>query len=332
MNRLTPYLFPNGSLAPNRLVVPPMASGTADAQGATTSATLAHYRRLARSGAGLVFVEYSFIHPSGRSEERQLGADDDAKIPGLTRIAEAIHSEGALAGLQLVHAGGKTSTALTGQPLIAPSPIPVPVKDRELETPEEFELARVPELATWWKNAAGRASRAGFDVIELHAAHGYGLNQWISPLTNQRRDRYAGAALLFEILSEIRSMTDRLLAVRLPAHDHFPGGLGLDETSAIARELERRGLDLLDVSSGVGGWRRPEGRNGEGYLVADAHALKSRVSIPVIGVGGIETGVYIDRALSQNQLDFAAVGRALLKDPEKWRKDQMLGNLPPTFC
>lgn len=309
------------------MVVPPMASGTADTRGFATEATRAHYRRLARSGAGLVMVEYSFVHASGRSETNQLAADQDDKIPGLARIAAAIQAEGALAGLQLVHAGGKTERALNGGVLFGASAVSVPVKDRALEIPQEMTLAEIANLREWYARAASRARRAGFDLVELHAAHGYGLNQWLSPLTNRRRDRYGGSLrarsrLLFETLAEARrELTGELaLAVRLPGQDHAPGGLRPAEMSDIASQLEARGLaDLIDVSSGIGGWRRPQGRSGEGYLVADAARIKHDLKLPVIGVGGIETMGFIDQALSQGWLDFAAVGRAILKDPDLWR-------------
>lgn len=332
MNHLSPYLFKNGKSAHNRVVVPPMASSTADSRGFATDATIAHYRRLASSGAGIVFVEYSFVHSSGRSEARQLGADEDAKIPGLARIASAIHDAGALAGLQIVHAGAKTSREFTGGPLIAPSPIAVPVKDREMETPDELRPEDIALYVSWWSEAARRASDAGFDIVELHAAHGYGLNQWLSPLTNRRNDAYGGdpekrARLLLRIFDEIRTKTDLLMAVRLAAHDHLTGGLSLEESRRLVGQLEARGLQLLDVSSGIGGWKRPQGRDGEGYLVADAQALKAGTSLPVIGVGGIRSNEYIDRALQLGWLDFAAVGRAILADPELWKKDQMLSTL-----
>jgi NADPH2 dehydrogenase len=328
--RTTSFHFRHGEQelkSTNRIVVPPMASATANSDGFATAATLEHYRRLAESGAGIVFVEYSFVHVSGRSEPQQLAVDADDKIPGLREIAQVIQSAGALAGIQLVHAGGKSTTELVRGPLLGPSAIVVPAKDRIFEAPTAMTTMQIAHYQTWFVDGAQRAQKAGFDIIELHAAHGYGLNQWLSPLTNQRTDIYGGntlsrARMLFEILRRIRTACGPLqvVAVRLPGQEHASGGLTATDVTEIVQKLEIQGLvNLLDVSSGLGGWRRPEGRMGEGYLVSDAANLKRTTSLPVIGVGGIESGEFIDHALRQRWLDFAAVGRAILKDPRAWR-------------
>jgi NADPH2 dehydrogenase len=329
ISRFAPHAFAGGRSARNRVVVPPMASETADAAGDATDATVAHYERLAASGAGIVFAEYSFVHPTGRGEANQLGADCDERLPGLRRIADAIKRSGALAGLQLVHVGGKTTTAFAGERPMSPSGVRVPVKGWEPDLPRAMDLEDIRLWVRWFTGAALRARRAGFDLVELHAAHGYGLNQWLSPLTNTRTDSYGGdidarGRLLFEIVASIRAAAPGLLlAVRLPGQDHMQGGLTPSEMGRVVDILESAGVDLIDVSSGIGGWRRPDGRSGEGYLVGDAAALKQFTRLPVIGVGGIETGSFIDRILGEGRVDFAAVGRAVLKDPRAWGDEHL---------
>ena len=329
MRRFAPHAFSGGRIAPNRVVVPPMASETADADGSAAPATIAHYARLAAAGAGIVFAEYAFVHPSGRGEANQLGADSDERLPGLRGIASAIARSGALAGLQLVHVGGKTTAALAGGEPMGPSGVRVPVKGEQPDLPRAMDLTDIKLWVRWFAEAAVRARRAGFDLVELHAAHGYGLNQWLSPLTNKRADEYGGdlsgrGRLLFEIVDSIRAAAPGLLiAVRLPGQDHMEGGLTTEEMGSLVAELERRGIDLVDVSSGIGGWRRPEGRRGEGYLVNDAAGLKTFTSLPVIGVGGIESGGFIDQIIGEGRVDFAAVGRAILKDPRAWGLAQL---------
>lgn len=326
LDRSSSYNFKNGKAARNRVVVPPMASQTADSEGYVTKKTIEHYDNLATSGAGLIFVEYSHVHPSGKGEANQLGADSDDKTLGLKKVVSIIQNSGALAGLQLVHVGGKTTTELTHGPLMAPSSISVPVKGWQPEIPHAMTLDQIELWTQWFVQAAKRASLAGFDVVELHAAHGYGLNQWLSPITNQRLDEFGGsivnrAKLLFKIVTEIKNqIPDLLLAVRLPAQDHFIGGLSTNEMIWVVKQLETLGVDLLDVSSGIGGWKRPEGHQGQGYLVPDAMLLKSNVSIPVIGVGGIETGLFIDELVANHKVDFTAVGRAILTSPLSWGK------------
>lgn len=329
LNRWTQYVFKNGVTTQNRVVIPPMASGTADSQGTVTSNTLTHYQNLTRAGAGIVFVEYTYVHKSGRSEPNQLGIDSDSQIPGHKELASVIKNSGALAGMQLVHGGGKSSRSLTGGQLLGASLVVVPTKGSALEIPTEMTLKEIEPYQDWYLDAAIRAAKSGYDVIELHSAHGYGLNQWLSPLTNQRTDEYGGdllnrSKMLLEIFRKIRTaLPHKVLGIRVPGKDHFHGGLTQAEMLLVSQKLEDLGADFIDVSSGIGGWRRPEGRNGEGYLVEDASQVKLATSLPVIGVGGIENGNTIDQMLREERLDFAAVGRAILKDPEAWKKSHL---------
>lgn len=333
-DRFAPLRLRGGRRLRNRIVVPPMASTTADADGFVTEATLAHYARLAQSRAGLVMVEYTYVDETGISEANQLGASKDAHTEGLTRLAATIHRSGAMAGLQLTHAGGKTSADLTGSRVFAPSAVRVPVKDREMPVPEAMAFVDIVAWKVAFHRAVGRAVRAGFDLVEFHAAHGYGLNQWLSPLTNRREDGYGGsltrnARLLLELVTDVRECYPEILvAVRMPGQDFLEGGLATADTRWIARQLEGVGVDVLDVSSGIGGWRRPTPRVGEGYLVDEAAAIQSVVGVPVIGVGGIESGEFIDACLREGRLSLAAVGRAVLKDPVEWARKIQL-SAPP---
>lgn len=293
-----------------------MASETASETGFVTEKTLDHYSNLKKAHVGLLMVEYSFVHASGRSELNQLGINDDLQIPGLTKLASIIKSSGAIAGIQLTHAGGKTETQFTSGVLHSPSGVVVPVKDTILETPDVMTDEDIQDWKRWFLEAAGRAVKAGFDLVELHAAHGYGLNQWLSPLTNKTNYRLG---FLLDIVSTIRSVYPHLLlSVRMPGQDFMEGGLTSKDSLKIAKSLEAVGVDIINVSSGIGGWRRPRERNGEGYLVEEAALIQQHVSVPVIGVGGIETGDYIDRVISEKKISLAAVGRAILKDPGGW--------------
>ncbi len=332
INRWSALTFKSGLVTSNRIIVPPMASGTATTNGIPTQETIKHYERLSKSCAGIVMVEYTYIHESGRSEPNQTGLDSQDRIDFFKPIAQAIKSSGAIAGIQLVHGGGR-SLAADQFPLMGPSPVSVPVKNQTLETPIAMSLAQIEDYKAWYVQAAIRANLAGFQIIELHAAHGYGLNQWLSPITNTRTDKYGGSIenrskILFEILLEIKVLLpDTTLGVRLPGQDHFDGGLTQAEMIWVSKQLENLGLDFVDVSSGIGGWKRPEARLGEGYLVSDAAEIQKNISIPVIGVGGIESGDYIDKILSQGQVSLTAVGRKILKDPAVFHKNVLATNL-----
>ena len=214
LHRWSPLKLPFGKTLNNRVVIPPMASQTASPDGMVTAETLQHYQKLAAAAPGLLIVEYTMVHATGRSEDNQLGIQSDAHIPGLTELARTIHAGGARAGLQITHSGGKSDRATTGGRLMAPSAIATPVKDNVLETPD----AMTPSDIELWKSAfvqaSDRAVQAGFDLVELHSAHGYGLNQWLSPLTNARTDKYGGSLvnrmrLLMEIVTVIRARHPR---------------------------------------------------------------------------------------------------------------------------
>lgn len=305
----------------NRVVVPPMASATADKLGCVSSATIDHYSRLTSSGAGLVMVEYTFVHDQGRSEPNQLGIQSDDHIDGLTRLANKIRFIGAASGIQITHAGAKSDRISTGGALISPSGIPVPIRDGQLQMPDIASESDIETIKRSFLDAAVRAERAGFDILELHSAHGYGLNQWLSPITNQRKDQYGGsvenrARLLIETLDLIKKrLPDSVLSVRIPGMDHYPGGLTHQDMIHVVHKLEVAGVDLINVSSGIGGWRRPQERAGEGYLVSDASIIQSHTSLPVIGVGGIHSAEYINKSLEQKLFSLAAVGRAILTNP-----------------
>lgn len=324
VSRFSELKFSNGKKMRNRIVIPPMASGTANPDGYATERTLSHYLKLAVAEPGLLIVEYSFVHLSGRSEEYQLGIQSDAHIADLSRLAQSIQSTGALAGIQITHAGAKTERGLTDGRLMAPSDLAVPVKDRQLERPQAMTISEIKIWQKAFSDAVDRAVQAGFDVVEFHSAHGYGLNQWLSGITNQRTDEYGCTLqgrmrLLLEIITAARQKYPcQLFSVRIPGQDFIEGGLSLSDSIEIAKALQKAGVDMIHVSSGIGGWRRPGHRNGEGYLVAEAEKIQAALEIPVIGVGGIETGVFIDESLQKGRFSLAAVGRAILKDPQAW--------------
>lgn len=309
----------------NRVIVPAMASQTADANGFVTLQTLNHYERLSESGAGILFVEYSFVDVSGRSEPNQLGASSDAHFEGLAQVAEVIKKSGAIAGLQITHAGGKAQKIYSQGDLWGPSDVKVPVKNLELDDPNPLPLEKMEWFQQCFLNAARNAWLAGFEFIELHVAHGYGLNQWVSGYTNQRNDSYGGTKenrfrILLELIQKIKAQNPELLiSLRFPGTDFLEGGLTAFEAQILAQNVEKSGAHLLNVSSGLGGWRRPNERLHEGYLVPEAIEIAKKVSIPVSGVGGIQTREYIDSLLEGSKLQFVSIGRAILNDPRAAR-------------
>jgi len=326
MNLNTKLQLNNEIMLNNRIVVPPMASQTADKRGFVTKKTQDHYKRLTLSRAALIMLEYTFVHISGKSEDNQLGLSSDEHIQGLSNIAKIIESANLTPAIQLTHAGGKTSRSLTDGSMISPSAIRIPTKANDLDIPDRASLDQIYFLKKSFIESSVRAYKAGFKIIELHSAHGYGLNQWLSPITNQRNDLYGGdlfsrSRLLLEIIDEIkRRLPHILLSVRIPGMDHFQGGFSINESIQLSRILESHDVDIINVSSGIGGWKRPRQRYGEGYLVDDAKAIQKAIHIPVIGVGGIKTKNYINDSLDKGFFSLAAVGRAILNNPD-WGSD-----------
>ncbi|MDB5099822.1 MAG: namA [Cyanobacteria bacterium RYN_339] len=303
-----------------RLVLPPMASGTADADGQVTAATLAHYDRIVGDRHALAWVEYTGVHAWGRSEPNQTMLSSERHLPGLTDLARLIRAKGALPGIQLTHAGAKTDVDLIGRRPLGASALPVPAHGGDMPAPEPMTAVEIAELFDAFVTAARRAEACGFAAIEIHAAHGYFFNQWLSPLTNQRKDAHGGSPenrrqLLVTLVAELRRVLkpSTLLSVRFPGQDRLPGGMEPEEAAELGRALKAAGMDMLDVSSGLGGWRRGRDQRGEGYLVSDAAFLRREVGLPVIGVGGVSSLEYASEALQE--VDFVAVGRAVLENP-----------------
>lgn len=328
-NRYSELNFKLGKKVKNRIVVTPMASSTADEEGFVTEETLLHYKRLTASGAGLIFIEFTYVHLSGRSQTNQLGVTSDAHIEGLKKIVKIIHDSGALCALQITHAGGKTQKEFTGGKLLGPSPVCVPVQEGNVEQMTALNLSQIEDLKEAFLTAAGRAQKAGFDFVEFHCAHGYGLNQWLSAITNHRQDQYGGslkarAKLLTDIVENTKKLYPELLiSARVPGQDLLENGLSIKDMVWVLKSLEQKGLDLINVSSGLGGWMRPKDRRGQGYLVYEASEIKKSVELPVIGVGGITDGKYIDQALLDQKFDLAAIGRAILDAPDAWRRTNL---------
>jgi NADPH2 dehydrogenase len=311
---------------PNRIVMPPMVVWKATADGTVTTPILEHYRRSA--GPGMVIVEATVVSPEGRLAREQIGAFDDRHVEGLERLAHVIRDAGAIASIQLHHAGRSTSLEKTfGLTPVAPSA--VPSKDI---VPTALDEAGIERILACFASAARRAADAGFDAVEIHGAHGFLVSQFLSPLANQRSDRWGGslenrARFIREAARRIRdAVKGRLLvSCRLGVGDGEPGGLTVDEGIQVARWLKADGMPFIHVSTGIGGVPRlaPEGSPWSDRLLLGA-AVRKAVGIPVIGVGGIVDPDQAERALAEGLVDLIAVGRAMLADPQ-WAVKALAG-------
>jgi 2,4-dienoyl-CoA reductase-like NADH-dependent reductase (Old Yellow Enzyme family) len=300
----------------NRIVMPPMATNKATGDGEVTESQIKHYAERAK-GVGLIIVEHSYVTPSGKLSPNQLGIHDDKLIPGLSKLAKAVHRHRTPIAVQINHAGGRTMSSVIGAQPLGPSPVLV-----FQETPKELNIEEIDEVVEAFGQAARRAVEAGFDAVEVHGAHGFLLNQFLSPLTNKRRDEYGGSLekrthFPIRVFKRVRKEVgqDFPLLYRLGADDFKEGGLSLNDTKIFAGMLVDAGVDAVDVSAGIGG-SNPQALSGQGYLFHLAEGIKKVVKVPVVGVGGVTEAEFADKAVREGKVDLVAVGRALLADPE----------------
>jgi NADPH2 dehydrogenase len=318
-NLLTPLPL-RGLTLRNRIVMPPMWSGQATPDGLVTSAIVEYHKRRAAAGCGLVMVEHAFVHPRGRHSATQIGVHHDETIEGLGTLARAIRNEGAASCLQLAHAGSRSVSRITGSRPLGPSEVLHPYGP-DGDVPEAMTAPAFEEVVRAFGDAAARARAAGFDTVEIHAAHGFLLGQFLSPLTNHRTDEYGGVlenrcrlhlAVLAEVLARVDA--DCPVFVRLGAHDETPGGLEIDDACATASRLAKAGAAMIDVSGGLQG-SRGVGK-GAAYFVRYAQAIRGAVTVPVMVAGGIGEPVLADRVIREGWADLVGIGRAMLTDPE----------------
>jgi 2,4-dienoyl-CoA reductase-like NADH-dependent reductase (Old Yellow Enzyme family) len=296
----------------NRIIMPPMHTGLATRTGAVTEDLIDHY--ICRSKMlGLLIVEHSYVSVEGKLSDQQLGVFNDRLVDGLERLSSRIHATGTPAVIQINHAGKAASEEVTGVQSVAPSSSGAVRKIRG----EQIE-----SLVEAFALATERTMRAGFDGVEVHGAHGFLINQFFSPLTNRRHDRYGGSLekrmrFPLEVVEAVKERVGgRLLLYRLGSDDLDPKGTKIEDSKRFAIELQEAGVDIIDVSGGLCGSRPPQLQSRQGYFIPQAQQIKQAVDIPVIGVGGIKEPEFADEIIQEGKVDLVAVGRALLRDPD----------------
>ncbi|MGE0552448.1 MAG: NADH:flavin oxidoreductase/NADH oxidase [Gemmatimonadales bacterium] len=313
----------------NRIAVSPMCQYSSD-DGFANDWHLVHLVSRAVGGAGLVFTEATAVVPEGRISPVDLGIWKDEHVAELERIVGMMHARGAATGIQLAHAGRKASVrppwaspprieaADGGWQVEAPSAV---AYSDDYPAPRALEEAEIAGLVSAFRAAARRADAAGFDVVELHAAHGYLVHEFLSPVSNRRGDRYGGSfenriRFLLEIVTATREVWPerKPLFVRISATDWVKGGWSVDDSVELARRLGPLGVDLIDCSSGgnVTGVRYPVG---PGYQAAFAERIRREAGIPTGAVGMITEPAQADQIVRSGQADLVLLARELLRDP-----------------
>ena len=314
----------------NRIALAPMVRNWATQDGFVTERLLNHYTAIAGGGVGMIILEACYIHPLGKGFVNQMGISNDKCIEGLKNLANAVHKYGAKVGTQIFHAGRQTIPKFCGGQPVAPSAKPCEIM-RFLDPeyiPRELSTEEVGVLADAFAEAARRNKEAGLDFVELHGAHGYIINQFLSPYTNLRTDRYGGdfsgrMRFVLEVVDKVRSKVGRNypMTIRLNGSDFIEGGMDIKYTLKVVEELDKAGIDGFHITGEIYE-SFPQGRMispmsvPAAPLVELAAAVKKVTSKPVITVAKIYRPQLMEDVLVKNQADFVAIGRSLLSDPE----------------
>ncbi|MCX5555657.1 NADH:flavin oxidoreductase/NADH oxidase [Streptomyces sp. NBC_00038] len=320
---------------PNRVWMPPMCQYSAAPEGPSTGAPndwhFAHYAARATGGTGLIIVEATAVSPEGRISPYDLGIWNDTQVEAFRRITRFLASHGTVPAIQLAHAGRKASTERPwkgGAPVgpdehgwqpLGPSPLPFAAGH---PVPTELTVAEIREIVGQFADAARRALEAGFEIAEIHGAHGYLINEFLSPHSNHRTDAYGGSyenrtRLALEVVDAVREVwpDDKPLFFRISATDWLEAdGWTADDTVRFAAQLKEHGVDLLDVSTGgnASGVRIPVG---PGYQVPFAARVKAKTPLSVAAVGLITDVEQAEKILANDEADAVLLGRELLRNP-----------------
>lgn len=322
----------------NRIAVSPMSQYRA-LDGHANDWHMVHLGRFAIGGAALVYAEATAVTREGRRTHGDLGLWDDAHIEGLRPIAQFIKQQGAVPGVQLSHAGRKASerrpwdgetpvndvdvATRNEEPWVAIGPSAIPYADG-WDTPHAMSEAKIEAVIASFGVAARRAHDAGFEIIEVYAAHGFLIHQFLSPISNQRNDNWGGSAenrqrFAVEVAKSIRANwpSDYPLAFRLSATDWLDGGVEIQDAIATAQALKAAGVDMIDCSSGgIGGKERPRRMVIEqGFQVPFAHEIRKAAGIPTMAVGFLWDAAKCEQIIGDNDADMIALARELLDDP-----------------
>jgi 2,4-dienoyl-CoA reductase-like NADH-dependent reductase (Old Yellow Enzyme family) len=323
----------NGMELRNRFVRSATWEGMCDEQGRPGPKLAACYRDLARGGVGLIITGYTFVRPDGKQTRGSLGAHRDDLAPQLRELGTAVHGEGGKLCMQLVHTGGQARVA-TGTRLLAPSSIEAP---HYAGMASEMTLQDIAEVVSAFGESAARARDWGFDSVQVHAAHGYLINQFLSPNTNQRTDAYGGSIanrtrFLLEACRSVRQAvgSEFPVLVKLNGSDFMQDGLCIEDAVFAARALADEGIDAIEVSGGTpaSGEQTPvrkkiETREQEGYHLPLAKRIKAAVSCPIMVVGGFRSFEAATDAVEGDDMDYISLARPFVREPglvNRWQQ------------
>jgi len=326
----------------NRLVRSDTWEGMCEQDGKPTEKVVNWYRELAKGGIGLIITGYAFIRPEGKQLPGKMGIHTDAFAGNYENLTRAVHDAGGKVALQIVHAGGETDTNTAGRQPLAPSAVKV---DQFPEMSAELSKDEISDIVTAFAEGARRAKAWGFDAVQLHGAHGFLINQFLSPLTNRRTDEYGGSMenrcrFLLEVYRKVRETVgaEYPVLIKLNAADYVDGGLEIDDAVYAAKKLSGAGIDAIEISTGTpasgekgparGKINKPER---EAYNLDLARKVKAAVGCPVIVVGGFRSYEVAEKAIRDDGMDCISMARPLIREPglpNRW----LQGDRSPAKC
>ncbi|MBI5571603.1 MAG: NADH:flavin oxidoreductase [Desulfomonile tiedjei] len=329
----------------NRSVRSATWSAVSDRKGFVTDRAIEFYSTVTDGGIGLIVTGFQYVMANGIAMPYQMGNYSDDCLEGLSRLVGAIHSRGGKVVAQLVHTGSKANPKLFPEPgeIWGPSAVTDPLTS---STPKEMTQQDIHQVIEAYAAAASRSQKAGFDGIQLHGAHGYGINQFLSPATNQRTDGYGGDVnrryrLLGEVMEAVKGAVgkDYPVFIKLSAHDYVEGGFTPEEALHVARRLAEDGIDGIEVSAGSrasSDGMIPSRKNvlkeeHEAYLAPLAARFKETVNVPIVTVGGFRSPGVVSKVLSDGLADYVALCRPLIRQPDlinRWKS----GDLDKATC
>jgi 2,4-dienoyl-CoA reductase-like NADH-dependent reductase (Old Yellow Enzyme family) len=332
----------NGVTLGNRFVRSATWEGMCAKDGRPTAKLISCYRDLAAGNIGLIITGYAFVRPDGKQLPGKMGIHTNDFAADMRTLTEAVHNEGGKICIQLVHAGGQTTTEMAGRRPLAPSAVKV---EQFPEEPEAMTKKDIDEIVLAFGDGARRAKEYGFDAIQLHAAHGYLVNQFLSPLTNRRTDGYGGSVenrcrFLLEVYHCVRFEvgSDFPIFAKLNGSDNLEGGLDLSDAVYAARLLDKGEIDAIEVSGGTSasGEKNPvriniDSPKREAYNLALAREIKKAVRCPIVVVGGFRSLEVINTVLAKDGIDYISMARPFIREPQlinRWQD----GDPSPARC
>jgi 2,4-dienoyl-CoA reductase-like NADH-dependent reductase (Old Yellow Enzyme family) len=331
----------NGMTLNNRFARSATWEGMCDPEGRPMEKLISLYRELARGKVGLIISGYAFVSPEGKQLPGKMGIHSDAAAESMQAMTEAVHQENGKICIQLVHAGGQTDTANAGRQPLAPTAMEV---DQYPELPSELTEKDIARIIKTFGDGARRAREWGFDAIQLHGAHGYLINQFLSPLTNLRTDDYGGSVanrrrFLMECYRAVRNAVgpDFPVMIKLNGSDNLSGGLSVEEAVLAAKALDEEGIDCIEVSGGTpaSGAESParvkiNSPEKEAYNLSLAMQIKSEVSCPIMVVGGFRSLEVAEKAIGDSA-DYISMARPFIREPDLIKRWQE-GDNEPARC